>query len=408
MEPVTTRIISKSISCCKRFPFKNSLTALGSVEHWLNELATEVTDRLEQELVENNRRAKQITVSFAQEIDGTTISSSKTFPLSCYKQEKIFRDVFDIVKKHLTIKPDGSLIVNFLGLCAGTFTEIKKGNIVDLFKNVGQKVKKETGEIAENDSGSIISENILYSSVENKSSPIDIDDYNQFLDSEHTGNEFPNLSSHIEDMKNCSTSSEPNTQNSKSFFLNYFASKKSEQQNKYEDLNESSAEQSNSLIQPDLSEDTQKCPECGKNIVISEVVSHKDYHFALKLEKEETQNVNLDNDSPKPSQIKSKKLSPTVIKSGYKLVRKKFDHQPITSFLGKVEDLNDSNSDVCTECRKRVRFEEFENHSDYHAAKRLHSELNNDLKNHTSLIGSKTVKSDLRTRKDILSFFKKK
>lgn len=359
MEPVKTRIISKSISCCKRFPNKYILTALGSVEHWLNELAIEITDRLEQELAENNRRAKQITVSFAQEIDGTTISSSKTFALTCYKQEKIFRDAFDIVKKHLSIKPDGSLIVNFLGLCAGNFTEIKKGNIVDLLKNVGPKVKKDEGENAANDracsSSNVVidkkyDENILCSSVGSVSSGIHINS-NQFPESDEikkTGNESRNPSSILQtgDIKNCSTSSESNTQNSKSFFLNYFANKKTEQQNTSKELNRSTTEQSNSLVQPNLSKHTAKCSECEKDIPVSEVVSHKDYHFALKLVQEENQNINLNKDTPKPSQIKSKKLSPNGIKSGSKLVKRKSDLQPITSFLGKIEDLNDSNSNV--------------------------------------------------------------
>lgn len=536
LEPVMTRIISKSISCCKRFPFKHVLTALGSVEHWLNELAIEVTDRLDQELAENNRRAKQITISFAQEIEKKTISGSKTFPIASYKQEKIFHDAFEIVRKNLVIKADGSVIVNFLGLTAGNFQENTKNSIVDLFKNVktSRMVKDEdkmserhdniieNGKAdAETDTSTVKFElemastsncaikesecknNKLYTPNKSEVSSIE-DDQTLFMpeqnhsftnldikfsydDCSYSSDEFNTSIDEDEakdiedecpeflvpmqnrsetykgDIKDANTQNsdeyrsrvghdnvgvdqpeEPNTsstslkdQYAKSFFLNYFANlEKVNQENRirekeFQELTENIFKKtplktaSSALQSPEPQQEPEEgevCSECHKNILGTEMVSHMDYHFAMRLVNGDEQAV-MNKDKPvvndkkqnvSPSSSNSKKSSTkssssnTKSKNGSKVKkRSSLETKPITSFLEKIDDLNDSNSDVCGECRKRVRFEDLDGHSDYHAAKRLHTELNSNVKSTNSVVDNSVVKKNVRSSRDISSFFKK-
>lgn len=551
LEPVTTRIISKSISCCKRFPFKHVLTALGSVEHWLNELAIEVTDRLEQELAENNRRAKQITVSFAQEIEKKTINGSKTFPLSCYKQEKIFRDAFEIAKKHLVIKADGSLIVNFLGLTAGNFRENKQTSIVDLFKNVktsktaqnedklperqqniiengqedgeavkikaftskgplreneveqnastfndfsannngAENVEEQTSFLSENndslfanlaikfsyddcsyssdecnisiDEGEVIQDvenkrQDLLVSMQNRSETYEEDTSTTTEDAQKDGNtqnndetcsrvgcNNVNLDRSLGVEEQNTSSSCLKDQYAKSFFLNYFANlEKINRENRirekeYQELtdnifkNSASKKDSRDLSRSPVSElhlvlpnEIEVCFECQKNIPRVEMVSHMDYHFAMRLvnEDEKTMNKNTrvkDNTNKEfvnPSSNKSKKSiikgsSSSAVSSSSKSKNGKkkssLETKSITSFLEKIDELNDSNSDVCGECRKRVRFEDFDNHSDYHAAKRLHTELNSNTKSSNSVLDKNIAKRSVKTSPNISNFFKK-
>lgn len=135
LEPVTTRLVSKSIGCCKKFPGRTALITSESVQHWLNELAAEIADRLEQDMSENNRRAKQIVVSYAQEIDTKDVSGSKTTFLNSYNQKRIFEDAFAVLRKQC-MKSDGSFCLKFLGLSAGNFDSCKNVcEITSFFKN---------------------------------------------------------------------------------------------------------------------------------------------------------------------------------------------------------------------------------------------------------------------------------
>jgi DNA polymerase eta len=51
-DPVESRLIPKSIGCCKRFPGKTALKTRQEIEHWINELAVEVADRLKKDYEE--------------------------------------------------------------------------------------------------------------------------------------------------------------------------------------------------------------------------------------------------------------------------------------------------------------------------------------------------------------------
>nr|CAD7402450.1 unnamed protein product [Timema cristinae] len=98
-EPVTQRLVAKSIGCCKKFPGKQALGTKEGVEKWLLELASEVSGRLAKDFKENKRRAQLLTVSYSQDIDGKTVSSSRSGTLSSYEPPKIKEEALELIKK---------------------------------------------------------------------------------------------------------------------------------------------------------------------------------------------------------------------------------------------------------------------------------------------------------------------
>uniref|UniRef100_A0A182QTL6 DNA polymerase eta n=1 Tax=Anopheles farauti TaxID=69004 RepID=A0A182QTL6_9DIPT len=155
LEAVTAKFHSKSIGCCKRFPGKNAITGLATLTHWLNELATEVNERLEKDLDENNRTAKQLTISYSQQIDNVDVSSSRSIPLVAYDTERIAVDALDAIKRNTErfFKPSSTTTLNnpikFLGISAGKFepnASGKGGGIRQMFQNCSTKASNVEGE----------------------------------------------------------------------------------------------------------------------------------------------------------------------------------------------------------------------------------------------------------------------
>lgn len=50
LTPVKYKMISNSISCCKKFPGTSALKTMKDVYHWINELASELKDRLDSDV----------------------------------------------------------------------------------------------------------------------------------------------------------------------------------------------------------------------------------------------------------------------------------------------------------------------------------------------------------------------
>uniref|UniRef100_A0AAG5D1G6 DNA polymerase eta n=1 Tax=Anopheles atroparvus TaxID=41427 RepID=A0AAG5D1G6_ANOAO len=151
LEAVTAKFHSKSIGCCKRFPGKNAITGLATLNHWLSELATEVTERLEKDLDENNRTAKLLTVSYSQQIDSVDVSSTRSIPLVAYEIERIASDAQDAIKRNTDrfLKPNSATALNnaikFLGLSAGKFESnaaSKSGGIKEMFQSYSSKAEE--------------------------------------------------------------------------------------------------------------------------------------------------------------------------------------------------------------------------------------------------------------------------
>uniref|UniRef100_A0A1A9WSK9 DNA polymerase eta n=1 Tax=Glossina brevipalpis TaxID=37001 RepID=A0A1A9WSK9_9MUSC len=150
LEAVTPRFYSKSIGCCKKFPGRNSIAGLKTLQHWFQELANEIIDRLEKDVIENNRRAKQMVVSYVQEFDGEDISSSRSAPLLCYTVEGLTKNAFEIIKSNTKqfFRPGSESVLNnpikFLGISVGKFETISNGQnkLQDMFAQQAAKKRR--------------------------------------------------------------------------------------------------------------------------------------------------------------------------------------------------------------------------------------------------------------------------
>uniref|UniRef100_A0A1I8NMY4 DNA polymerase eta n=1 Tax=Stomoxys calcitrans TaxID=35570 RepID=A0A1I8NMY4_STOCA len=150
LEAVTPRFYSKSIGCCKKFPGRNSINGLKTLQHWLLELANEIYDRLEKDVVENNRRAKQMVVNFAQDFNSEEIMSSRSAPINSQDSEALARSCLDLIKANTKqfFRAGSESVLNnpikFLGISVGKFETISnsQNNIQDMFAQQAAKKKK--------------------------------------------------------------------------------------------------------------------------------------------------------------------------------------------------------------------------------------------------------------------------
>ncbi|XP_062536462.1 DNA polymerase eta [Armigeres subalbatus] len=150
LEAVTPKFNSKSIGCCKRFPGKNAITGVATLKHWLGELANEIQERLNKDLDENNRIAKQMTVSYAQQLGQNDVSSTRSVSLIEYNAERIAADALEAIKRNTDVflKIDSTGVLNnpikFLGISAGKFEDNvagRKSDLMQMFSNIANKVK---------------------------------------------------------------------------------------------------------------------------------------------------------------------------------------------------------------------------------------------------------------------------
>lgn len=598
LDPVTVRLVSKSIGCCKRFPGKTALTTSVDVEHWMKELSFEISERLDKDRKENNRTAKQMVVSFTQELNGKEQSSTRTHPLPSYEQPKIYRNAFDVVRR-FCLRADGSYYLTFLGLSAGNFHDLKNSTNISTFFT--KRLKETLVEEKQPNSSNLTTENsktksFFHTWVANQRQPEDKGDPDQKENKSfsHTQEELKKVSPQIKvglksETAELRTESDRVTKKSffhswvsknyegrtsdnhrkdilskeaggsekpiKSFFMNYLQNEGNHVFNKNIDTDEtwvqnkpkmlewngnysgcgekcntmitstefekhminpqikqmqksepmefkesskphlptsqlpiSESQISDQLIEIDeekhsklsvysadteeLNEDSknliyfedvfsesdsreplfkvhgnqkdtlgneaeetqcedeklmskfsncpespkdetikpvttpfrqenhlnkQTCADCNKKIPSSEYLSHMDYHFALKMVKEEShlyQNSITSNEKPSKSTNK-KTLKRKLVQSKQML---SFLQQPTSAHL------DENNSKLCTECNKRIKLDEILGHADYHAAKKLHLELNSPKKVDSSVKNKKN--KDVKNIKHISNYFK--
>ncbi|XP_063981764.1 DNA polymerase eta [Diachasmimorpha longicaudata] len=129
-EPVTNRLICKSIGSSKNFPGKAAITKLEDLKRWVTCLAEEMVERLEQDREENERRATHLIFSYQWYQDKKVVCQSKSCSLTSYKIERIVNMFIDVITK-ATQKP-----IAFIGMSAGKFVAVKgSGNFVNFFKS---------------------------------------------------------------------------------------------------------------------------------------------------------------------------------------------------------------------------------------------------------------------------------
>ncbi|KAJ8922231.1 hypothetical protein NQ315_004168 [Exocentrus adspersus] len=313
-EQVTPRLISKSIGCCKKFPGKSALTSAESVEHWVNELTSEISERMEKDAQENNRRAKQIVLHFTQTVNERDVSNSRTLPLNSYEQHRIAHICLEALKKIL--------------------------------------------------------------SQARCSSPVE--------------RNF-NTSKNLEESE-CSDESIKSNEPATTLIPN-----------SSEELNVLDEWEQNNL------DSLKTCPDCKKTILQSEFESHIDYHYALNIVKEEAHLY-------KRKSIESNTMTRASGESSNHLrntKRKCGDMKSIEKFLCSDNELNEGNSELCPECNKRIKFEDIISHMDYHTAKKLHLEINqqpsaSSISDKTSIKSKNKRKKDVKNMGSIVSFLNNK
>ncbi|EDW40583.1 GL25322 [Drosophila persimilis] len=156
LEAVTPRFYSKSIGCCKKFPGRNNITGLKSLQHWLGELSIEINDRLEKDFIENNRKAKQMVVQYVQDIDGEEVTSSRSTSINHYDQETLAKLALDLIKSNTKtfLRPGSDAALNnsvkFLGISVGKFETISnaQNSLQNMFANQAAKNRRMSGEEA--------------------------------------------------------------------------------------------------------------------------------------------------------------------------------------------------------------------------------------------------------------------
>ncbi|KAF5282261.1 hypothetical protein FQR65_LT14393 [Abscondita terminalis] len=374
LEPVKTRLVSKSIGCCKTFPGRNALLTSESIIHWVRELAEEISDRLQKDFEENNRKAKQITIVFSQENNGKDVSSSRVHALSSHEVDRIAHDTFEVVKKNC-MRPNGTFCVKYLGIHASKFEECRKVNAITSFFKAEVAAKTPVVESKPEDNYSDSTDDLNENSA-------DLIFFNEGSSDSIT-----------EELKNESSA------NKESFFLQYFQNMKQNEAPAERDFDTSRVlEEDSETPEPSTStrNDSEICKECGQPILKSEMDLHRDYHFALKLKQEEKESRKNNQTDAKNKNVatKSKKRKVSDVQ-----------HNSLTKFFKNT--VPDGNTQTCSECNKEIPEGDFESHLDYHVAKRIHMEIN-----HTESISDcKSAKKSKNGKvgagsKGLMAFFK--
>ncbi|XP_011304754.1 DNA polymerase eta-like [Fopius arisanus] len=128
-EPVTPRLICKSIAASKNFFGKAAITDLEGLKEWVGELAGDLVERLEQDFEDNNRRATTLTVCYHHLVEKKNVSQSKSCPMGPYNKERIAGIAFDIISRNMQMP------IVFISLGTSKFVSVQKsGNFVSYFK----------------------------------------------------------------------------------------------------------------------------------------------------------------------------------------------------------------------------------------------------------------------------------
>lgn len=388
LEAVTPRLVPKSISCSKMFPRQNAIADMSTLTHWLHEIVKDVVERVEEDEFENNRRPKQIVISFTQSINNADVSSSRSINFTINDEDKLVNDAIEVLKRNTSkfFKSDDATALNnpikFLGfnVCKFESCDTKRGKTIeDMFRRSFQK--KEEQSVAETSNGAVEDEPIaIETSAVNDN-----------------GDEQPQSSSlfqnyHIEFHEDYVSSSEEESESgSQTDVLAKVANQMNRNVQNHlvdspgpststvsrkSDYKQTYAE----FYQPSMEEQPKtECSQCGKMILQSEMQVHTDAHLAFQLNQEqrtEFQNQ-LKRTNPSHTPVKKKQKIELTKSSNkkpgttsiHKFLVKKRETTPEPSTSAAVE------VEKCAECGKAIPIVELFEHMDFHAAKRLHDEL---------------------------------
>ncbi|CAL1688850.1 unnamed protein product [Lasius platythorax] len=150
-EPVTNRLLAKSIAACKKFPGKQAITSLEVLKHWAGDLAAEVCERLEQDFEENQRRATLLTIFYHYYQNRNIVSQTRSLALNSYKPEKVASQCVDVITKSTRCP------VAFMGISASKFVPSKEsGSFLKFFTNVRSRDKESNKTDSETDKSDVV------------------------------------------------------------------------------------------------------------------------------------------------------------------------------------------------------------------------------------------------------------
>lgn len=374
---VTPRLIPKSISCSKMFPRHNAITDVSSLKHWMHEIIKDVIERIQQDELENNRRAKQMVVSFTQTIRNVDVSSSRAINITAIDEEKIVNDAINVIKKNTAkfLKSDDGTSLNnsikFLGFNVCKFDSLDKRNntIGELFAK-GQKKSATITEAKEKAPlESEIGSKISYESSNGESSSLFLSKYHVEVRMDDTD---------LSDEE----SVEDGEQTSSTIMMNQSDQNKSELERSTDQAKPSTSSNKNYMqtyaeFYNPANVVKVQCKQCDKMIIASEIQVHNDAHLAFQINEEQRTEFRNQLKRTHVSKTPVKKKQKTVASNktetssiqNYFVKKRETSPQPSTSTVEAVE------MEKCAECGKEIPIVELFEHMDFHAAKRLHDEL---------------------------------
>lgn len=523
MECVTPRFYSKSIGCCKRFPGRNAITGFNTLKHWIKELVTEIVERLEKDVEENNRQPKHSVISFTLEINGEDIAQTRSIPITSIEQEYLEQVMMDVLKKHIDPffkKNEAAGLLNYpikyLGISTGKFITIEKKTVTleKMFAKQALKAPPATQSFAPGGSSTQVlgenkkpeeknkpenNENSLGKMFEKQSQMFkekpkeenqpkaktsffqsfftkskneeDIPKVESVSNAEetvaenvksiteHNEDEDPKEKMDIkaledwfinsEDLKNDSDPRPPDppiyrNETERKALEKLYEIQSNIGENESFDLEKEKdtlkrlmdiktketvpspkatndiilSKNENLTVEPPLIENNEqelpreqtkysdpyvKCEQCGKNVVANDkaVQSHKDYHTALNVSREQReefrQEVKKKILSPKGNPAKKAKLDSTISKF------KTFFEQKDPSEQSTVDQ------QPCEECGRLIDVDKLAEHADYHFARKIQIEMNsNDIKMVSKTKKPQATKAkgkDAKSGPNLMTFF---
>ncbi|XP_026291635.1 DNA polymerase eta [Frankliniella occidentalis] len=383
-EPVTVRLIAKSIGCSKNFPGRTALSTKKNVEYWMHNLISELVVRLTEDQTKNKRRAQHLTVSVSQDGDSNSLATvTRSGPLPCYDVDRILSLAIQLISKTNTAptsSPVWDPAIKNISLSAGKFTDdctSQKTSIQSFFKHVSKESESspriselESMKKRRGDEDEILEpkeKKLKRSSLENYFKPSTAASDNDssidmFLDETSMGSDYnENLC-----RKNENADSKINFNMEIGKGVTSFS-----QINRLNKSSKSETTDSSSVERNDPSQSVKHtervvCPES-----LEEVRTHSFFARYILSKKEDTLNGANVASTLKPE---SKKLL------GATSANVSIESEGICS---NDPDENCDNTEEmyekCEECGELVALQEFPEHVDYHSALKLQKELNETL-----------------------------
>lgn len=435
----------------------------------MSELAQEIFERIAKDESENNRRPRQMVVSYIQKINGAAVNSTRSVPLATVDVAQMAADAWDVIRRNTTtfLRTDQPTVLNdpivFLGLTVTKFEDLDKGaaaaadrnSIATMFSKQAKQQELRDARTIEEESQNLTSVGVLEIADENQSAN------SSCLERDvHEFDEDPviNPEKCTTDVIKCqpqmpffSKKANPDTTMKLDSLDESGASSTTlevaneSEPNDIAYLNETLVESPpRDTIHPPIGQNyqesyaefqlpaktivaTERCGQCNRKVPLTELQSHADAHFAFQLSQEQRvefrQNLAKNFVARQPSAKRPNLSSPSSAKKvPSQIVQSKLIHQFLVKPDATVPDDTDGSSSsggpkvACAECGRLIAIDGQLEHADYHTALRLQKELNGQQQQQqvqriamaaSSSGASSSVGSAKKEKSSVASYFKR-